>query len=359
MLEGLYSSDAYRPRSLEAYAGSFSRSQEISERSLFAATGGGDDRRTQISLSQQAFSELRESRIALAGRGGDDAEDFAQGLDRASRRIGRALERFIGRVERLQDRAEQLGELLTQRIRDDVSAGRFEDRTIDRLATRLLSQAGRLENAAERLTDRLESAFEAAGLTRGDDDDAEEAGSALNVSFSQSVSITVQQVNVEIQENGRSVSVSYQKLVIESSTTLGIGLAGDTPAVTDPANPQAGNLPTAAQESGTFVDSQAAETVEALTQATAGASDGNDNAQGGSGDGQGAAVPVPDTGAGLTAGQGALLLIQQVSFEASVTRFSFSAAARTGPFGGGSGAELQASQFDFNQQSTRILSLTA
>ena len=70
---------------------------------------------------------------------------------------------------------------------------------------------------------------------------------------------------------------------------------------------------------------------------------------------------MPQNGpSALTAGQGALLLIQQVSFEASVTRFSFDAAARTGVFGGaGFGAEVRSSRFDFSQQSARLLALTA
>ncbi len=341
MLEGLLSTTGLRPQSLEAATASFTQSKEISERSLTAAfSAEGDDRATRITLSERAFSSLQESRVSFARASeGDEAEDFSRGVDRASRRIGRALERLIGRIERLQDRAEAIGERLSERVRKDIEAGRFDDRTPFRLASKLLREAGRIEQAAERLTDRLGDAFAGAAGETGE--------GALTIDFSQSISLSVQQVQVEIQDGDESISVSYQKIVFESTTTLGISFAQETPEAADPDDPAGDSLSTVALEEGIFVN---AETGQAEAPAGAAAAEEGDPA-----------VPaLPDAQPGLTAGQGALLLIQQISFESSSTLFSFDVAARTGPFGqSGLSAAYQSSQFDFSQQTTQLLALSA
>lgn len=192
---------------------------------------------------------------------GGEARAFAHGLDRGARQIAKTIEQFLLRIEHLQDQAERVGQQLFRDLTRDIASGNFDDRTPDRAASRLLS---RFEHFGDKIADFGGNLTDKLGRILERDILAGESQQALvAVSVFQSITLSIESLELTLQDGGGTIQVSYRKISLSITTTVGIAIARTTPQVLD----LGGNLiDTNAAGNGIFVDAGVPDAQDLLVQ---------------------------------------------------------------------------------------------
>lgn len=222
----------------------------------------GGDPSAVVNLSVPALTAAGEEggQVADPGALPADIQDLIANLSKAVRKISRALTRLLHHLGRSEHEAEHAGHHLFDRLGRDILHGRFADHTDDRAVSRALHHiahiAEKASHFAEQFLDR--AARDLAGpLT-----DGTEGSSALALSISQSITVSVQSVEALIQDETGSVSVNYQSISLNVTTTVGLVFAQSDPQVLDA---QGNAVDTATLNSGLYFDARS----ESVTQLVA------------------------------------------------------------------------------------------
>lgn len=145
-------------------------------------------------------------------------EDLAQAI----KRIGRAVSRLLQRLDRLEDRVERAAARFEADLSRDIRRGNFEDRTPDRAVSKLLARLDRIEGRAERISERFYQDLSRA-IGRQDKGGLDQAG--ISVEVSQSLTLSVERLELNLQGEDGEISVSYQRIAFSISTSVGLALA--------------------------------------------------------------------------------------------------------------------------------------
>ncbi len=161
----------------------------------------------------------------------DEARTFAGDLDRGARQIAKAIEKFLSQIEHLQDQAEHVGEKFFRNLTRDLAEGNFDDRTPEKAASKLLSRfehfGDKIAGFGENFTDRLGDILEKSPLA--------EEGQNVSAAFfvSQSVSLSIESLELTLQDGDNTLQVSYQKISLSVTTTVGMAISRFTPQALD------------------------------------------------------------------------------------------------------------------------------
>ena len=275
---------------------------------------GGDDEGRGVAATRIALPEF---------------QPLEEDIERAIKKIGRSVNRLLRRLERLEDRLERITDRFEADLSRDIRRGYFEDRTPDRAVSRFLDRLERVEGRAERITQRFYENLSRA-IGRQDADGLDQAG--ISVEVSQSLVLSVERLEINLRDDGRDVSISYQRIAFSISSSVGLTLARPGEAATDAAGAPAD---VAAADQGLFVAPsavQSPEQQEVLAQLTgAGGEAANDNERIDDDDGEDGQAGLPAETAAR--GYSALLLLQQFSFSSStrIESLVLGSATRLGP----------------------------
>jgi hypothetical protein len=288
---------------------------------------------TVLDLSEAALQAAGEEgrEVGDAGRLLDDARQLFDDLAKAVRKISRAVSRLMRDLGRLEHEADRIGDRLFNELSRDITHGRFDDGSQDKAISRALDRFGHLAERAEHVGENFLEHILRDITTGALADEAQTA--ALAVSYSQSITVSVQSLEILVQDGDDTVLVNYQSISLSVTTTVGIALAQTDPQVLDV---QGNPVDTATIDSGLFFDSSiesVAELVARLRQAGAPQQDtAAPPIAGGLLDlalptAEGEPVAAPDAGA--AAALEALILIREVSYSASlgITRILLDAAS--------------------------------
>lgn len=248
-------------------------------------------------------------------------EDLAQAI----KRIGRAVERLLKRLDRLEDRVERAAARFEADLSRDIRRGNFEDRTPDRAVSRLLARLDRIEGRAERISERFYQDLSRA-IGRQDKGGLDQAG--ISVEVSQSLTLSVERLELNLQGEDGEISVSYQRIAFSISTSVGLAVALPGQAAND-AEGRPADI--ASADSGLFLapDLPEAITRQGVLRPPAGEDGGaaNDNSEA---EETTATLPADPANA---PGFSALLLLQEfnVSSGFEVQSLVLNAGARFGP----------------------------
>lgn len=279
---------------------------------------GGDDEGRGVAATRVALPEF---------------QPLEADIERAIKKIGRSVNRLLQRLDRLEDRLERITDRFEADLSRDIRRGFFEDRTPDRAVSRFLDRLERVEGRAERITQRFYADLSRA-IGRQDADGLDQAG--ISVEVSQSLVLSVERLEINVRDDGRDVSISYQRIAFSISSSVGLTLARPGETATDATGAPAD---VASADQGLFVAQSAGEDTaqqEALAQLTsAGGEAANDNerADGDDGDeGEDGPAALPAEAASAR-GYSALLLLQQFSFSSStrIESLVLGSATRLGP----------------------------
>lgn len=260
---------------------------------------GGDDEGRGVAATRIALPEF---------------QPLEEDIERAIKKIGRSVNRLLQRLERLEDRIERITDRFEADLSRDIRRGYFEDRTPGRAVSRFLDRLERVEGRAERITQRFYEDLSRA-IGRQDADGLDQAG--ISVEVSQSLVLSVERLEINVRDDGRDVSISYQRIAFSISSSVGLTLARPGEPATNAAGAAAD---VAASDQGLFVAPSAAEgpdQQETLARLSgAGGEPANDNERGEGEDGE-ESQATPQAEAGAARGYSALLLLQQFSFSSS------------------------------------------
>ncbi len=156
----------------------------------------------------------------------DDGLDLARELSQATRRLGKAVSKLVRQLGRLQDEADRLADKLTRDLDKDIGQGRFEDRSPGNLVSKLIKGLQQFREANEasgpRLFDNLYDFLKATGAIA----DVDGTKGSFSFSSSQTVSLSVESLNVNVDDDG-GLSVSYQKIAFSVTRTVSASVSGD------------------------------------------------------------------------------------------------------------------------------------
>ncbi len=303
-------------------------------------------REAVVTTTTTQTANLQETRLAEGAgaitKDGDDEEGrgvaatrvallefqpLEEDIERAIKKIGRSVKRLLRRLDRLEDRIERITDRFEADLSRDIRRGYFEDRTPERAVSRFLNRLERIEGRAGRITQRFYEDLSRA-IGRRDTDGLDQAG--IGVEVSQSLVLSVERLEINLRDDGRDVSISYQSIAFSIGSSVGLALARPGEPATDAAGTPAD---LAASDQGLFVAQSAIQSPDqqkALARLTgAGGEPANDNKPDGGNDGQ--AAPPADTDAAQ--GYSALLLLQQFSFSSrtQIESLVLNSATRLGP----------------------------
>ncbi len=294
---------------------------------------------TQVTTLQQTRSTAEAGAVIRdsddEGRRGVSAAKVAlpefqpvdEDLAKAIKRIGRAVSDLLKRLDRLEDRVERAAARFEADLSRDIRRGNFEDRTPDRAVSKLLNHLERIEGRAERASQRFYEDLSRA-IGRQDKGGLDRAG--ISVEVSQSLTLSVERLELDLQGDDGEISVSYQRVAFSISTSVGLAVTAPGQAAED-ADGRPADI--AAADSGLFLAQGLPEAItrQGALQQLAGNDGGsaNDNDDG-EADDVATATPLDPASA---PGFSALLLLQEFEFSSSFEfqRLVLNAGTRFGP----------------------------
>ncbi len=206
-----------------------------------------------VTLSDTALEAAGDDDNAIAGgqQALKDAASLIKDLAKAVRKLHKAVFRFMHRLEKLQHHAQKIADRFFDRVSRDIGAGRFEDYTHGQAISALIDQFGAAgrgdEGERERSLDDLSRDIGAGRLLD------ETQATALAISYSQSITLSVKSVEFTYQDGDQSVSLSYQSITFSVTTTVGTVFAQSDPQVIDT---DGNSVDTATLNNGLFFDAR-------------------------------------------------------------------------------------------------------
>ena len=206
-----------------------------------------------VTLSETALEAAGDDDTAIAGgqQALEDAASLIKDLAKAVRKLHKAVFRFMHHLEKLQEHAQKIADKFFHKVSEDIVGGRFEDYTHGQAISTLIDQFGAAgrgeEDEGERSLDDISHDIGAGWLVD------ETRASALAVSYSQSITLSVKSLEFTYQDGDHSVSLSYQSVTFSVTTTVGAVFAQSDPQVIDT---EGNSVDTATLNNGVFFDAK-------------------------------------------------------------------------------------------------------
>ena len=206
-----------------------------------------------VTFSDTALEAAGDDDKAIAGGQPalEDAASLIKDLAKAVRKLHKAVFRLVHRLEKLQQHAQKIADRFFDLVSRDIGAGRFEDYTHGQAISTLIDQfgaAGRGEEDEDgRSLDDLSRDIGAGKLLD------ETQASALAISYSQTITFSVNSLEFTYQDGDQSISLSYQSITFSVTTTIGAVFAQSDPQVIDT---EGNSVDTATLNNGVFFDTK-------------------------------------------------------------------------------------------------------
>jgi len=209
-----------------------------------------------VTLSATALQQAAgddETAIAGGRQALEDAASLIKDLAKAVSKLQKAISRFMENLEKLQEQAQRIADRFYEQVSGDIGGGRFEDYTHGQAISTVIDQfgaAGRGEEHEHEGGRSLDDLSRDIGTGRLLD---ETQASALAVTYSQSISLSVKSLEFTYRDGDQSVSLSYQSITFSVTTTVGAVFAQADPKVIDT---QGNSVDTAPLNNGVFFDAK-------------------------------------------------------------------------------------------------------
>ncbi len=317
-----------------------------------------------VTLSDTAIEAAGDDDNAIVGgqQALEDAASLIKDLAKAVRKLHKAVFRLMHHLEKLQHHAQKIADKFFDNISRDIGAGRFEDYTHGQAISTLIDQFGTAGQGEEEGDEGVRSLDDLSRAIGAGDLLDETQTSALAITYSQSITLSVKSLEFTYQDGDQNISLSYQSISFSVTTTIGAVFAQSDPQVVDT---EGNTVDTATQNNGVFFDAKLESVADIVARLRLRGGDEEDGTDGPGDELQGLRALIAalarslEGGEGGEGGEGALgadatvfgglntlALIREVSFTQTVTgigitRILLDAATqvRQGAEGGGDTAD--------------------